>query len=583
MLTASYCLPSISCAFFQSNKLFTGFATSAPNFFRLSLQPFGLAYRLRLPSSGILFQREGPLGPFASDAACDCSADTFVRITAQLVIGKGSKHFSSPSALKPGVVTALTIPDDATSFAVSKIVSSTDEAGKHMFHATLRARRTLIIGIGLCPARPTPMHIEGCKHELEVTIPVEEIERETDRVIANIQKKAKLPGFRPGKAPASIVRSRFAHEVRQDVLEALLPKHLQKRFRDEDLKVVGTPNIRDIHFESGEPLRFKAEFEVAPEFELGEYQGLTVPYDEPQVSDDDVNQRLDQIREQKAQYVTVDPRPVENGDHALVMLDSLSGVDKPIRQEEMMLRVGDEDTMPAFTQALLGMTPEEEKEFDITYPEDYGQEKLAGKTVRFRMQLKAIRRKELPELNDEFAKDLGDYNSLDELKDAVRKTLFAERQYAAQQRAKERLLDVLIETHDFAVPEAFIDNQVEGELEEQARQWAARGVDLSKVNIDWEKLKASGRPKAIRQIKASLLLDKISEREAINATQDEVDHEVQRIARQTREPVAAVRKKLEKDGSIGRIAYRLRTEKTLNFLFERARKVAGEPEPAPAE
>ncbi len=425
------------------------------------------------------------------------------------------------------------------------------------------------------------MLIDGCKHELEITVPVEEIDRETENVVTEIQKKAKIPGFRPGKVPANIIRTRFADKVRQDVLEKLIPDYLQKRIESEDLKVVSRPNVSEVHFEKGEPLRFKAEFEVAPNVELGEYRGVTTHYSEPEVSDEDVDQRLAALQEQKAQYVTIDPRPAEDGDHCLVSLDSIGGVEQAVHQDEMMLHVGDSETLPAFTEALLGMSPEDEKEFEVTYPEDYGQEKLAGKTVRFRMRLKAIRRKELPELNDEFAKDLGDFNTLDELRDAVRKNIFREREHAAQQKAKDELVGQLVKAHDFPVPEAFLDRQIESALEMQMRQWQAGGVDVSKIKVDWKKLKESQRPKAIRDVKASLLLDKISEREAIHATQDEVDREVQQIARQEREPVAAMRKKLEKNHAIGRIANHIRTEKTLNFLFENARKVAGEPEPEP--
>jgi trigger factor len=424
------------------------------------------------------------------------------------------------------------------------------------------------------------MLIEGCKHEIEITVPVDEIDQETERAVSSIQKKAKIPGFRPGKVPATIVRTRFAHEVRQDVLESLVPKYLQKRFEADDLKVVGRPNVKEVHFEKGEPLRFKAEFEVAPEVELGEYRGLTTHYSDPEVSDDDLNQRIEQLREQKAQHVTIDPRPVEDGDYVTISLHSIAGVDSPVNQDEMMLHVGDPDTLPEFTENLRGMSPEESKEFEISYPEDYGQEKLAGKTVRFLMQLKAIRRKELPELNDEFAKDLGDFNTLDELRDAVRKNIFHERESAAQRKAKDELIDRLVEAHGFPVPEVFLDRQIEAEMESRLRQLASNGVDVAKLKLDWNKVKESQRPKALHDVKASLLLDKVAERESIVATQDEVDREIQQIARQEREPVAAIRKKLDKSGAIGRIANHIRTEKTLNLLFEQSRKIAGEPEAA---
>ncbi|MBV9770104.1 MAG: trigger factor [Bryobacterales bacterium] len=427
------------------------------------------------------------------------------------------------------------------------------------------------------------MLVEGCKHEIEVTVPVDEIARETDRVVATIQQKAKLPGFRPGKAPASLIRARFSKQVRDDVLENLLPKFFKQKLEEEHLEVVGRPNVKDVHFHEGEPLRFKAEFEVAPEIELNQYRGITVHYSEPEVAEEDIAKRLEEIRDQKAQFVNAEPRAVVDGDHAVVTLDSLSGADQLIHQDEVVLHVGDADTMPGFSDALRGMTPGEEKEFDVTYPEDFGQERLAGKTVRFRAKLTTIRTKELPELNDEFAQDLGDYPSLGDLREAVRKAIFHDREYTAQQKAKEELIDKLIETHDFPVPEAYIERQIESQLENQFRELAERGIDPAKLKIDWAKVKESQRPKALHDVKASLLVDKIAEREGIVPTNDEVDAEVQRIAKQQREPVAAVRKKLQKDGILNRIAYQIRNNKTMNLLFEHARKEAVEPEPPEEE
>ncbi len=418
------------------------------------------------------------------------------------------------------------------------------------------------------------MQIEGCKHELEFTIPVEEILRETERVVGELQKKVRLPGFRPGKAPAALIRAKFAAEVRQDVLEGLIPKALQKRFHDEHLEVVGTPSVKDVHFETGEELRFKAEFEVAPVIELGEYRGLTVKYEEPQVTDEDLAKRFDELREQKAEYVNLDPRPAADGDHALVHLRSVEGASEAVEQDDLTLHVGDPDTLPEFSEALRGMSPEEVKEFEIKYPDDYGQPKLAGRTVRFAMRLKALRRKELPELNDDFAKDLGDFQNLDELRDTVRKGIFGERERRAQEAAKHSLIETLVESHAFAVPEAFVDRQIEMNVENHLRGLAARGLLDPKMKIDWAKAKANQKEQAEKDVRASLLLDKIAEKEAIYATNEELDREVQRIARQDREPVAAVRKKLEKDGALRRIAGHIRTEKTLNLLFEQARKEA---------
>jgi trigger factor len=415
--------------------------------------------------------------------------------------------------------------------------------------------------------------VEGCKHTLEITVPAEEVEAETGRAVSKVQQRAKLPGFRPGKAPSSIIRQHFAGDIRKQVLESLIPKYLNNRFEAEDLKVVGQPDITEVHLEAGEPLRFKAEFEVVPQVELQDYKGLTVKYHDPPVTDEDVDKRIEELRHSKAEFVNEDPRPVQDGDFAVLSLESLSAVEgSPVKQDEISLEVGGGDTLEDFSEHLRGMHPGEEKEFDVHYPEDYGQPKLAGKTVRFRVQVKGIRRKELPEINDEFAQDLGDYRTVEELREAVRKSLFGQRQFEAQQEAKNQLVDKLVDMHDFPVPETFVDQQIKNRTEQRVRALAEQGIDPKTLNLDWKKLKDAQRDKSLREVKASMLLARISEREAINATRDEVDKEVERIARQQREPFPAVRLRFEKDGTLGRIASHIRTEKTLSFLFEHAGK-----------
>lgn len=417
--------------------------------------------------------------------------------------------------------------------------------------------------------------LEGCRRSLEIAIPADEVETETGRVITDVQKRAKLPGFRPGKAPATLIRKQFAGDIRQRVLESLIPKYLQKQFEAENLNVVGQPDITDIHFHEGEPLRFKAEFEVTPEIELKEYKDVEVPYQDPSVTDGDVEKRIEEIRNQKADFSNIDPRPLEDGDHAVVALESIGGIEgEPVKQDEMVLEIGGADTFEAFSDNLRGVSPGESREFEVTYPEDYGAPRMAGKTIRFHATLKGIRKKELPELNDEFAQDLGDYRNMEELREAVRKAIYAQRERDAQQEAKNKIVDKLVDEHEFPVPETFVERQIRNRVETTLRAMASEGVDPRSMNLDWEKIRASQRDKAVREVKASMLLSKIAEREAIHVTREEVDREVERMARQQREPVAAVQMRFEKDGTLGRIASHIQTEKTLTFLFEHARKTA---------
>jgi trigger factor len=428
--------------------------------------------------------------------------------------------------------------------------------------------------------------LEGCKHEIELVVPVEEIDKETTLVVEDIRKKAALPGFRPGKVPASLIRTKFASEVRQDVMERIIPKAFRKYADGEKLEVVGTPSVVDMHYHAGEPLKFKAQFEVAPVVELrDDYRGLTVPYREPVVTEEEVEARLQALRAQKAEYINEDPRPATATDHVLIALRSLSPLEGgELNENEVALELGHADTMAAFTENITGMEPGDVKEFTITYPDDYGAERLASKTVTFACTLKTIRRKEMPDLNDEFAQDLGDFKSLDELREAARRSIFADRDNTARQEAHNAILDSLVDLYDFPIPQSYVDQQVESIIENRLRSLASQGVDPKTLNLDWDKLKESQAPRALKDVRASLLLEKVADREAIHATREEVDGEVQRIARQEREAVASVRRRLEQDGTLGRIAGHIRTQKTLNFLFEQANKVeppAPEATPAP--
>lgn len=417
------------------------------------------------------------------------------------------------------------------------------------------------------------MSTEDCKRTIEVEIPVDEVEKARERVTNSIRQRVRLPGFRPGKAPTSLIQSRFESDIRSEVLEVLLPASFRKNVESAGLQVVGTPNITELKFEPGEPIHYKAEFEVAPEFEVSEYRGLPVHYEEPTVSDEELDARLEQMRERKADFVNLDPRPIENGDYVQTRMRSLEGVAEPIDQE-IQFHVGSPESLPEFRDALIGASPEDVREVEITYPADY-EPKLAGKTVRFELTPKVVRKKELPALDDEFAKDMGDYQTLDELKDAARKAIFREKQGEAQGKAKEELVDRLVEGNPFPVPETYVDRQIENNVRSQIAEIAGgRDLDISKLDLDWKAIKEKQRDGALRNVRASLLLEKIADKEGIRASKDEVDREVQLMARQAHEAVPVTRARLEKEGTLNRIASVIQTQKTLQFLLDNANKQA---------
>jgi trigger factor len=414
--------------------------------------------------------------------------------------------------------------------------------------------------------------VEGCRHELEISIPFADVEQETAKVAEQFRERVHLKGFRAGKAPMSLIRKNYESDIRQKVLENLVPKAVDARVAAEQLRPVSRPNVADLHFHDGKDVHFKAVFEVFPTFEIPNYNGVEVVYKEPEVTDEDVTKRLEEIRQTKATYANEDPRPLADGDYAVVSLESLSGTEEGIKADEVQVLIGGPETLPGFTENLTGASPGDDKEFDVTYPAEYGRETLAGKTVRFHVGVKGLRRKELPELNDEFAQDLGDFRTLDEVKDAVRKSILAQRQSEAQREAKDKIIEKLVETNEFPVPEVFVDRQIQNRVEQRLRSLEAEGVDPKSFKLDWDKVKTAQKDAALKEVKASMVLGKVADRESIVATNEEVDRELDRISRQEKQPVAVLRRKLTENGELGRIASHIQTEKTLNYLFEHATK-----------
>jgi trigger factor len=413
-----------------------------------------------------------------------------------------------------------------------------------------------------------------CRRELEISIPWNEVEKEADRVVSALRRQVRVPGFRPGKVPDKVIRTRYHDDIRKEVVEHLVPRYFWDEAKKGALSPVGAPNVHDVHFHEGESLHFKAEFEVLPDFELVDYHRLEVPFSEPQVNEEEVDKELEQMREQHSSFRNVDPRPLADGDIAVVSLKSgeVEGAPK-IDQDETTFTIGAEGTLTEFNENLRGKSPGDEVDFEVTYPEDFGNEKLAGKTIPFHAAVKGIRQKELPELNDDFAADVGDFRTLDELRTRIREALQHNRRHSATEAAKDKLVNQLAEKHDFAVPESLVERQVQSRIERTLRSLQRQGVDLSKLNIDPAKLRESERERAIRDVKAGLLLERIADAESIQATKEEIDAEVKRFAEQSKQSVFQARQKLAEAGDLDRLQSSIRNEKALSFLFDEAVKI----------
>ena len=425
---------------------------------------------------------------------------------------------------------------------------------------------------------------ETCKRELAFTVEWADVEKDVSAMINQYRKQARLPGFRPGKAPAAVVRSRFWKEIQEEVLKSLLPRVFWEKAREDELKVVGSPDVTDLHFESGEPVTFQTEFEVFPDFDLKEYRRIEVPYSEPEVTDDDLKQELERLREQHVSYRNLDPRPLKDGDIAVLKLQSEAGPDTPrVEQDEVMITIGEEGTLPEFSENLRGKSPGDTADFEVKYPDDFNSEQLAGKTVPFHAEVLHLREKELPELDDDFAKDVGSYSSIDELKNQIREAIGTHRRQTASGQAKEALVDTLVKRHTFPIPKRLVEQRIVSRTERQLRALAEQGVDPSKLDLDWRKVSEGERPGAERDVRAGLILERIADAEDIQVASEELDEPIRQYAAQHKKSASEARKELAENGTLDRVRSQMRSDKTLGFLFDEAQKVdaPAEPEPAP--
>jgi trigger factor len=427
------------------------------------------------------------------------------------------------------------------------------------------------------------------RREIQVEIPADIVSRETEKVIQKMQKVARLPGFRRGKVPSTVIKQRFGEEIKSEVVESLIPRYFQQEAEKQKLVPVSQPRVTDLHIADGEPLRFKAAFEVLPEIEVSGYHELTVEKPDTAVTEQEVEEQLGRLREQQATYTAIEDRAIENGDYAQVSLEGIpkpagstddtparadvapDGPPKPVKVDDVMVEVGGTNTVREFSDNLRGTRPGEQRTFDVSYPADFTDQRLAGKMFEYTIALKAIKQKHLPELNDDFAKELGgEINSLDELKQKIREGLEHEKQHAAEREGKDKILDELVKRHDFPVPEALVDRQIDVRLERGLRALAAQGMrneDMKKM--DFNRLRAGQKEAAEREVKASLLLDKIADAEHIEVSDEEIDHEVQALATQTKQSPDAVRARLTREGALDRIRNRLRNDKALDYLYRR--------------
>jgi trigger factor len=423
-----------------------------------------------------------------------------------------------------------------------------------------------------------------CTREVEIEIPADEVTRNFQAVTKRYKKMARIPGFRSGKVPESLIRGRFAEQIRQDVMEAVLPEHFRTAIAERQLKPISQPQVTKIDLEDGKPLRFKAAFEVLPDFSIDGYKDVKVEKPSTELTEAEVDAELARIRDSRSTMEPVtEDRPLADGDFAQITFTGIVqpaegeptppetlDAQQPITGQDVMVQVGGPNTLDSFNAALRGATVGQQLKFEVSYPPDFGERQLAGKKVAYDLEVKGIKKKIEPEMNDEFAKELGKYESLADFTTQLREHLARDKQRHVQNETTNRLLDALVTRFEFPVPESLVQQQIDARLDRGLRALASQGMRTEDMrNLDFDRLRAAQRPSATAEVKGSILLDRIADTENVTVPEEDVENELHAISMQMREPVDALRVRLTEDGSLARIRERLRREKMGAMLYER--------------
>lgn len=418
-----------------------------------------------------------------------------------------------------------------------------------------------------------------CKREIELEIPAENVQKAEDKVARDIARVARVPGFRPGKAPVTLIRRRFAEDIRGEVMQSLVPEYLEKALDEKKLVPVTRPEVDKVEFKDGEPLKFRATFEVLPEFELGDYKNIEVQVEAVEVGDTQVDKTIDEIRDRMATFVPIEGRAAEDQDYATIkLIGTPVGGGDPVQADGVLCHIGGEETLEAFSDNLRGVNPGETKRFRAEYPKDYPDPKLSGKAYDYTVEVEGLKEKKLPEVNDEFAKDVASQSqafsavtNVAELRQKIRADLDAAKDEQQAAQAREKILELLVQRHDFPVPEALVEGQMDTRLERVVRSLVAQGVDPRAVNVDWVSLRKRQQERALSDVKAELILDRIATAENIDATDEDVDKEIAQLAERSGESATSIRARLTKQGAIARMKSKLRSDKTIDLLYRTAR------------
>ena len=454
----------------------------------------------------------------------------------------------------------------------------------------------------------------NCKKQVRIEIPGERVREETDRVATELTRQVRVPGFRPGHVPKSVIKTRFRKELRDEVMSHLLPHSLSDAIKEKELKVIGEPEIENLTVGEDESIDVTFSLEVAPEFELSNYKELPLTKRVYKVTDEDVNKTIERLQETQAELVPVEDRGAATGDIVTVNITGAlepasvqaaadespaageqtdkaaeqqdagaeseagqeaeakqAGQPEEVKQQDLEIELGAAGVLKEFTEGLMDAKSGDTRSFAVEYPKEYKPEQYAGKRVNYTAEVTAVRIKELPEVDDEFAQSVGEeFKTADELREKIRSGLEQEAEHRTDNELRNVVMEKLVDRNSFEVPDFIVEKQMDTRLNALVRNFANQGIDPRKLNFDWDALHESQRERAERDVRGSFILEQIAKNENIEVGDDEINKEIEQFAATAGQDVTAVKARLTKDGGLDSIREQVKHRKALDFVIASA-------------
>jgi trigger factor len=406
-----------------------------------------------------------------------------------------------------------------------------------------------------------------CKREIEMEIPVTEVMQELDRVIAQYSSRAKIRGFRPGKAPRDMIKRMYYPDIQETLINNLVPRALNKELSEKKINPVSTPIISDLHFKENEPLRFKATVEIWPEISLPEYKGIKVKKKKATVTEKEVKESLEELRIKSAQYIPAEDRGVADGDYVVAEIKGKNTESKRfLPTEKVVILAGHQDNEEALNKKILGLNPGEKTQFTIQYKKEHENKKLAGQEIEYELKVETIKEKKLPDINDDFAKDLGNYENLKDLKTKLKEQLGESKKSTQRREMAEEIINKISEQMSLELPESVIEQENKALMDRHMSSLPQQNLSKEALVSIQEEI----RKRAVQNIKNHLILNKIAEKEKLKVSEEDIKEEMKSIAKIHNVPLARVIETINQEGQKEELKDNLLIRKTVDFLAKSA-------------